>query len=196
MGDVKILTPEDARAAVESARAAAEAERDRLIGAVKDALGGALEATITRVVTKDQAEVTTGIGPADLAVLKANLANAVLTAQASVPAALEGLLDIDKLLSTVKNMVVGDPKVKIDAEVAALSGSVHALLRKAGYAFPRRFWDDEPKAFSIADLGLNFTKDTKAFDSSVTALHKALNDVKRADHHVAGQDAVSLWEQV
>lgn len=192
------MTPEEARNQVEISRRAAEMRRSALIIAIKNAWAKRAEEMVTSAVY-NQPDVTTGLGAAELGVLKANLALVISAGEASIDSIYDRALDLEELASKARIGTTGAVNPNIAEPTRELTRPLHDLLAKAGYKtqpLKRSQGDYAIDNLSPADINLAVHSEERAYGNAAETYGKALLQLETAEREVAVEKARNLWDSV
>ncbi|MGH3690761.1 MAG: hypothetical protein ACRDT7_11440 [Microbacterium sp.] len=188
---------------VEAARSAAELARNNAEKAVLG-VGDAFRAHLSQAIDKmleqtviDQHKITTAKDPADLAVLKANLSNATISALQSVDSQL-ARIDIEHLGKKAQRNYSGMSFVKYDEVLSPLLKNTGDLLTQAGY-------NTEPFASYSNGRGYDITKikgtghaaptAARTVDAAIEKYGQAALTLREAETAAAKAAARDAWRK-
>lgn len=186
------MTPEQARAKVDAAREAFNAEAAKVEAGLETMLRDSLNALIEKLLN-EQADVVNSKEPADVATLKFNTVQAIDAAVAGVHEVIASI-NLDAATRAVRTNSTGDSLIKLDSGLTQLLQPLVLLLRDAGFRVNSQ--NGSMATVGVSDLPnwLGFMRASRALDQPAERYGKAKIELQEAEHAVAADKAKSAWD--
>lgn len=190
-------------AAVEKAKAKVTKTREEMTQAISQVVPvfeRVLEEALNKMVELtviEQSDHTRSVDPADLGLLKANIAFAAESAKDAVRPAFERL-NFDKLAEKASLNTSGTSYIQAGAILSPLLGPTGEFLKGAGYDVRRITGSSFNESPRISELRVSFDADVAAhgFDKYIDAYGKALIELRKAEDDEGRDAARSAWDNV
>ncbi|MCP2030346.1 hypothetical protein L1277_000410 [Okibacterium sp. HSC-33S16] len=185
----------DAKVQVEEARAALDAKLPGMIEFLQQGVGAAL-ARMVELAVIEQHKHTATLDPAQLGVLKFNVAEARKSALSAVDGIVDGL-DFDSLTSKARSNMSGETFVDASGLLSGLLKPTGDLLESAGYnvsVLKGSSFDDGYRLSAIRGTGFNAEVAARGLDDAIEKYGKAKLALAKTQTAAAQADARSAWD--
>lgn len=186
------MTPEEARAKVDAAREAFNAEAAKVETSLETMLRDSLGALIAKLLD-EQADVLNSKEPADVATLKFNALQAIDAAVAGVHGIVASI-NLDTATLRVRKNVTGESLIDLDPGLTQLLKPLVLLLRDAGFRVDSQNGTMADVRVSDLPNWIGFKVVPRSLDQPAEQYGKAKIDLQEAEHAVEADKAKSAWD--